>query len=288
VNSLSVFYEKLRQRWIEGKFVCVGLDTDSTKIPNCATLLATSSQKQGDQILSFNRHIIDATKDYACAFKPNIAFYGDQIPHIEALRETIKYAHIAAPDIPVILDAKRGDIGNTNLGYIKEVFEYFDADAVTISPYLGKEAYTPFLSQKDKGIIVLVKTSNPGSGEFQDLILKSGEPLYLHIARQIAVVWNENQNVAIVVGATYPEELAEVREVAPDLPILIPGIGAQGGELENTVKNGLDKNGHGIIVNSSRGIIFASSGDDFAEAAGAEAKKLNDAINEIRVSLGFS
>ncbi len=190
--------------------------------------------------------------------------------------------HTVAPDVPVILDAKDMDIGNTNTGYVRMAFEYCQADAITINPYLGMEAAQPFLDQKDKGIIVLCRTSNKGSGEFQDLLIKSDMPLYQYVASRVAKYWNKNGNCALVVGATYPNELAQVRRIVGDMPILIPGIGVQGGDVEATVKAGRDSRGQGMIINASRSIIFASNGPDFAEAARRETLKLHNLINQYR------
>jgi orotidine 5''-phosphate decarboxylase, subfamily 2 len=250
----------------------------------------------------FNEAIIDATKDFVCAYKPNAAFYEQFGPggH-ELLRQTIEYAQ--SKSVPVIYDAKRGDIGNSNIGYVKSALgcEGFNplqcdcgppislnADAITINPYLGMEANRPFLQQKNKGIIVLVKTSNNSSDEIQNMPVAYngyGEktiPLYQMIAHRLSNYWNYNRNCCAVIGATYPEELSEVRRIlGDDMPILIPGIGAQGGDLEKAVLAGMNNKGAGIIINSSRGIIYASSGADFAERADEEAKKLNDQINTI-------
>lgn len=266
------FMDLLQARWAEGKFVCVGLDSDERKIPNVFTSRA-AVQRQ------FNAKIVDATKDLVCAYKPNLAFYHGDLGKVR-LQASIEYIHEAAPGVPVILDAKQADIGNTNDGYVNEDFSFYGADAVTVHPYLGMEAMKPFLDQKDKGVIVLVRTSNPGAGEFQDLWIKeqgdAGKlydyeerevPLYQIVARNVTHGWNYNGNCAVVVGATYPAELTAVRKIVGDMPILIPGIGAQGGELEASVRAGVNSHEQGMIINSSRAIIFASDGEDFAEAA---------------------
>jgi len=283
------FKQLLEAQWARGNFVCVGLDSDFGKIPE-------SAQRKGinlgisisGSITSFNGTIVEATKDLVCAYKPNSAFYeahGEE--SIVALRRTIENIHAIAPDIPVILDAKRGDIGNTNTGYVEMAFDYLQADAITVHPYLGAEALRPFLDQADKGVIVLCRTSNPGAGEFQDLLV-DGEPLYCFVARRVANEWNKNGNCALVVGATYPEELYEVRRIVDDMPILVPGVGFQQKDvpLEEQVKqvvnNGKDSGGQGIIINSARGIIFASKGPDFAEAARRETVKLRNLINQYR------
>lgn len=227
------FLGKLTAKWNENKFVCVGLDQGS---------------------FEFDKNIIDQTFDLVCAYKPQSAFYEAYgAPGLEALKKTVEYIKEKAPDIPIILDAKRGDIGNTNEAYVKAIFDDLGVDAVTVQPYLGKESLDPFLKRADKGIIVLVKTSNPGAGEFQDLETE-GKPLYQVVAEHVK---NWGDNICVVVGSTYPEELKIVREIVGDMPILVPGIGAQGGDLENTLKNGLNSKKQGLIISSSRSIIFA-------------------------------
>lgn len=262
--------------------VCVGLDSDFEKIPK--HLL-----KKKDPIFEFNKRVINATHDLVCAYKPNIAFYeakGEE--GIATLVKTTDYIHSKYPDIPVILDAKKGDIGNANLAYIRLIFDYLKADAVTLHPYFGIESLFPFLSLKNKFFFILCRTSNPGAGEFQDLVVNHPDlgkvPLYQVVAYQVARKWNTNGNCCLVVGATYPEELAQVRKIAPDLPFLIPGIGKQGGDVEKTVTAGRDREGRGMIINSSRGIIFASGGTDFAQAARNETEKLRKMINQYRES----
>ena len=288
------FRKMLEAQWDKGNFVCVGLDSELSKIPESVRDRFECMGGISETISVFNREIIEATKDIACAYKPNIAFYEEHGEDgIIALRRTVNYIRKLAPDVPVILDAKRADIGNTNAGYMQMAFKYLEADAITVHPYLGAEALEPFLSQMDKGIIVLCRTSNPGAGEFQDLPVHSdplylGEPLYHYIARSVAIRWNKNNNCAIVVGATYPDELKKIRRVVGDLPILIPGIGFQQKDVplekqvEQVVSAGQDSRGRGMIINSSRGIIFASKGADFAEAARRETKKLHNLINKYR------
>src|SRR3990170_2749568 len=262
--------------------VCVGLDSDFEKIPECLKSGKEkggnpprpegsghpsaggdfSSRQRGDIILKFNKAIIDATKDAVCAYKPNSAFYealGGR--GIEVLKQTIAYIKEVAPSIPVIVDAKRADIGSTNEAYVEFVFSYLGADAVTIHPYLGREAVLPFLAQKEKGIIVLCRTSNSGADEFQDLLVEASSRGHTPASGHPSQEGNSNGNCGLVVGATYPEELEEVRTLVGDMPILVPGIGAQGGDVEKTVRAGLDSKGRGIIVKSSRGIIFASKGE---------------------------
>lgn len=257
--------------------LCVGLDSDIGKIPQHI--------REGEHPQStFNKAIIDATHDLVCAYKPNTAFYEARgKAGIGALKMTCDYLHEKYPNVVLIVDAKRADIGSTNEGYVQFAFDYLGADAITLHPYLGKEALKPFLDRKDKGCIILCRTSNPGAGELQDLVT-NGKPLSQVIAGKVANEWNKNGNCGLVVGATYPGELEIVRRIAKDLPLLIPGIGAQGGDVEKTVKAGVDKHGKNAIINVSRAIIFASNGEDFAQKARTEAQKLRDAINSYRKS----
>lgn len=283
--------ELLQSRWDEGKFVCIGLDSDFKKLPGTSNDPWSPRYRGiGEGVFEFNRAIVNATADLVCAYKPNLAFYRGSSGKT-ALKNTIDYIHRAAPGVPVILDPKRGDIGNTNDGYVDEDFGWCEADAVTVNPYFGQEAMESFLGCIDKGIIVLVRTSNPGRSEIQDLpVMLQGDldklfdgaeqvvPLYQVVARRVARHWNYNGNCVIVVGATGHEELAKVRKLVGDIPILIPGIGAQGGDLEATVKAGANSRGQGMIINNSRAIIFASDGKDFAEAARAATQKMHDGI----------
>lgn len=310
------FRSLLEAQWAEGKFVCVGLDSEFEKIPESAHRSGNESDVSvANTVVAFNRAIVEATRDIVCAYKPNIAFYeahGEEGNN--ALQRTIVDIHTIAPKVPVILDAKRADIGNTNAGYARAAFESLRADAITVHPYLGGEALQPFLDCADRGIIVLCRTSNPGAGEFQDVwkvlaTLEPGEkrdefkrfekrlghqlhaggvPLYQYVAFRVAEYWNKDGNCAVVVGATYPEELREVRRIVGDMPILIPGIGFQQKDVpleqqvEQVVSAGKDSRGQGMIINSSRGIIFASKGPDFAEAARRETEKLHNLINQYR------
>jgi orotidine-5'-phosphate decarboxylase len=275
--SENTFITKLEQCWRLGKFVCVGLDPEYDRLPE--SLKASRSME--DTLFVFAHDIIDATHDLVCAYKPNIAFYealGNE--GLQALTRTVCYLKEYYPHLPIILDAKRADIGNTNLGYVTAAFNLLGVDAITVHPYLGKEALLPFLARKDKGIIVLAKTSNPGSGEFQDLLVgEAREPLYQVVARSVAENWNTNGNCGLVVGATYAHELQRVRDIIGDMPLLIPGIGAQGGDVTATVKAGRDSRGWGMIINSSRGIIYASKGPDFAQEARKAALELSTQIN---------
>jgi len=248
--------------------LCVGLDPVMEKLPE-------SLKESTNPFFDFNKTIIDATQKYVSAYKPNSAFYealGER--GVGELKATCDYIRIMYPEIPIIIDAKRADIGNTNEGYTKYVFDYLQADAVTLQPYLGGEAIQPFLDRLEKGTIILCRTSNPGAGEFQDLPINN-QPLYMHVANQVINIWNKNNNCLLVVGATYPEELQQVRKLAGDMTFLVPGIGAQGGEVEATVKAGLNSKKKGMIINSSRGIIFAKNPAE-------EAKKLRDEINQYR------
>ncbi len=261
----AVFVSQLERLWQQGKFVCVGLDVDYERLPE--VVKGTDSIEEA--FFVFNREIIDATHDLVCAYKPNSAFYEAQgAAGIRALMRSVQYCKQTYPEVPLILDAKRADIGSTNVGYVTSAFDLLGVDAITVHPYLGKEALAPFLERKDKGIIVLAKTSNPGSAEFQNILVgEAHEPLYLAVARQVAQNWNTYGNCALVVGATYPEELKRVRECVGDMPILIPGIGVQGGEVKATVLAGRDSRGQGMIVSASRSVIYASSRPDFAQAA---------------------
>lgn len=272
---MAGFIDLLEGRWKQGHFLCVGLDTDYRQLPK---VLRGDDPAEG--IFRFNRAIIEATAEYCCAYKPNSAFYeGYGSAGIEALRRTNLFIREHYPEHPIILDAKRADIGNTNLGYFKAVFQVLAADAVTVHPYLGQEALKPFLDDPEHGVIVLCHTSNPGAAEFQELPV-GGVPLYQVVAERVARYWNRLGNCGLVVGATYPEQLAVVRRVVGDMPLLIPGIGAQGGEARVAVRNGLNSKGGGIIVNASRSIIYASSGPDFADAAAREAARLDHELRE--------
>ena len=291
------FMELYRARAALGKAVCVGLDLDLARISP-----ARHRQASGDPeeiLFNVGASLVQATGDIAGAYKPNIAFYeACGQAGLSALRRIIAQAHALVPEVPVILDAKRADIDSTNLGYVFSAFEYFRADAITVHPYLGAEALQPFLKREDKGIIVLCRTSNKGAGELQDSQVLIDDPeehaffesrgcammdvmghmqaainLYEHVAYRVARHWNTRGNCGLVVGATYPEELGRVRRIVGDMPLLIPGIGAQGGDVEATVRNGRDSNGQGMIINSSRGIIYA-------ENPRAEALKLDGLIRQ--------
>ena len=247
--------------------LCVGLDTDISKNP----------------VFEFNKQIIDETHDLVCSYKPNIAFYSAQgMDGINALVKTIEYIHSNYPDIPVILDAKRGDVGSTSKHYAKEAFDIYKADAVTVNPYLGFDSVKPFLEYHgDKGIIFLCRTSNPGASDFQDLKTDSSN-VYLEVAKKINE-WNRNYgNCLMVVGATWPEQLKEIRNTVGNMFILVPGIGTQGGSVKDTLKNGLTEDKSGLIISASRSIIFASKDKNFAREARKESLRLREEINKYR------
>lgn len=270
------FSELLKYQWDNERFLCVGLDSDFKKLPEELQKLPVA-----EALFRFNREIVEATAEHCGFYKPNSAFYeGYGLEGLEALIRTNAFIRENYPEHPIILDAKRADIGNTNLGYAKAAFEIFQAHALTVHPYLGREALVPFLEDKSHGFFVLCHTSNPGADEFQELKV-NGENLYEVVAAKVNREWNTNQNCGLVMGATYPEQMAEVRKLAGELPFLIPGIGAQGGDLEQTVVNGLNRNHNGIIINASRSIIYASNKPNFAQAAAREAMLLNDAIRGI-------
>lgn len=278
---MNNFMALLESRWNGGYFLCVGLDPDYDKLP-----VKFKQESVSEALFHFNREIIDATAPYCGAFKPNVAFYeGYGLEGLEALIKTNRFIRERHPMHPIVLDAKRADIGNTNAGYVKAAFEVLRAHAITVHPYLGKEALAPFLAEKDHGILVLCHTSNPGAGEFQELKI-NGEELYRVVAAKVSREWNSNGNCGLVMGATYPKQLAEIRKIAGDLPLLIPGIGAQGGDLRQTVIHGLNSAGEGIIINASRSIIYASTGNDFAAAAATEAARLATEIRQIRACAG--
>jgi len=253
--------------------VCVGLDPEPSRFP-------AALREDPDAIFAFCRAIVDATADLVCCFKPQIAHFAAQRAE-DALERLIAYIHDAHPRVPVILDAKRGDIGSTAQHYATEAFDRYRADAVTANPYLGRDAVQPFLGRADKGTILLCRTSNPGARDLQDLDV-GGMPLYQHVAQLVARDWNGNGNCALVVGATYPAELAAVRALIGEMPILVPGVGAQGGDVAAVVHNGINAHDAGLIISSSRAILYASNGADFANAARDEARKLRDEINRCR------
>lgn len=255
--------------------LCVGLDPEPAKFPG---------RWKGDagRIYDFCAAIVDATKDVACAFKPQIAYFAGNRAE-DQLERLMAHIKRVAPSVPVILDAKRGDIGATAEQYAREAFERYQADAVTLSPFMGFDSIEPWLRYSGKGLILLCRTSNPGGSDLQAQKLANGDLLYEHVAKLAQGPWNTTGQLGLVVGATFPGEIARVRELAPTLPLLIPGVGAQGGDAEATVKAGFRQGGT-IVVNSSRAVLYASSGDDFASAARAVAVQTRAALNAARSS----
>jgi orotidine-5'-phosphate decarboxylase len=267
--SFSSALRSIQQQ--QNSLLCVGLDTDLQKIPRFLL-------DRPDPVAAFNRRIIDATKDLVCAYKLNLAFYetlGDQA--WDTLRQTL--THIPA-EIVSIGDAKRGDIGNTAEMYAKTLFGTYSFSACTVSPYRGEDSVRPFANDPDRGVFVLTVTSNAGARDFQYLRVR-GKPLYEHVIAKVKK-WNSHDNFGLVVGATHPRELKRIRALAPDLPLLIPGIGAQGGDLTSAVRYGCDRHGEMAVINASRSILYASSGEDFADAARTAALNLKEEINTIR------
>ena len=255
--------------------LCVGLDPDIARFPGVL-------QGRSDAVFEFCRAIIDATASYACAFKPQIAYFA-ALAAEDQLQAICDYLNQHYPDIPIVLDSKRGDIGATAEQYAREAFERYKADAVTVNPYMGFDSIEPYLQWNEKGVIVLCRTSNPGGSDLQSLLV-DGQPLYQHVARLVAQQWNRNGQCALVVGATFPQEIAEVRKIVGEMPLLVPGIGAQGGDIEATVLAGQTRDGTGMMINSSRAILYAKQvdGEGFADAAARVARETRDAINAYR------
>jgi orotidine-5'-phosphate decarboxylase len=271
---MTGFMATLRQAWAtHDSLVCVGLDPEIERFPKHIAA-------EPSPIFHFNKAIIDATHDLVCAYKPQFAHYAAYEAE-DQLERTIEYVHRTYPAVPVILDAKRGDIGSTAERYAIEAFERYGADAVTVNPYLGTDALEPFLRHADRGVIVLCRTSNKGGADLQDLEI-GGRRLFQVVAQLAAQRWNANGNCLLVVGATYPQELAQVRRIVGDMPLLVPGVGAQGADVAEAVRAGQDAQGTGLIVSSSRAILYASSGDDFAQAARAATQALRADINRNR------
>ena len=250
--------------------LCVGLDPDPKRIP-------AGLRARPDPIFEFCRAIVDATADLVCAFKPQIAYFAAQGAE-DQLEALITHIHARHPGIPVVLDAKRGDIGSTAEQYAREAFERFQADAVTLNPYLGHDSLEPYLQWADRGVILLCRTSNPGGADLQSLEVAPGERLYERVARLACERWNPHGQTALVVGATVPQELAQVRRIVGDMPLLVPGIGAQGGDIDATVQAGRRADGRGMMVSSSRAILYAGEGNDFADAARQAALQTRDAL----------
>ncbi|RTL50418.1 MAG: orotidine-5'-phosphate decarboxylase [Rhodocyclaceae bacterium] len=267
ITTLSAAW---RQR---NSLLCVGLDPDPAKFP-------AHLQGQPGAISEFCKGIVDATADLVCAFKPQIAYFAAHRAE-DQLEDLIGHIHAVHPGVPVILDAKRGDIGSTAEQYAIEAFERFKADAVTVNPYMGRDSVEPWLAWKDKGVILLCRTSNPGGSDLQFLDV-GGEKLFERVARLAGKDWNTTGQIGLVVGATFPAEIARVRELTGDMPLLVPGIGAQGGDIEATVKAGRTAAGTGLMINSSRAILYAGKGEDYAAVARQAAQDTRDAINRYR------
>ncbi len=272
------FIETLQTAWQKNKsLLCVGLDPDPAKFP-------AHLKGKSDAIFEFCKEIVDATAGLACAFKPQIAYFAAH--HAEdQLVSLIRHIHDNHPNTPVILDAKRGDIGATAEQYAKEAFERYQADALTVNPYMGRDSVEPYLAYADKGIFLLCRTSNPGGSDFQFLdVTMRGKTVkfYEYLADLVAREWNAGKQCGLVVGATFPSELARVREIVGDMPLLVPGIGAQGGDVKASVEAGRDANKMGMVINSSRAILYAGAGEDFAAEARKVAHETRDLINQYR------
>ena len=270
------FMTALEAAWQQrNSLLCVGLDPDPAKFP---------AHLQGcpDAIFEFCKAIVDATADLVCCFKPQIAYFAAHRAE-DQLEALIQHIHAAHPDTPVILDAKRGDIGSTAEQYAMEAFERFKADAITVNPYMGRDSVDPYLAWPDKGVILLCRTSNPGGSDLQFLDVDTAKgrmKLYEHVARTVAEDWNASGNCGLVVGATFPAEIARVRELTGDMPLLVPGIGAQGGDIAATLAAGRTAKGAGLMINSSRAVLYASQDEDFALAARKVALATRDEINQ--------
>ena len=268
------FMQQLTAAWQKNdSLLCVGLDPDPAKFP-------AHLKGRDDAILKFCKTIVDSTADLVCSFKPQIAYFAARRAE-DQLEALIEHIHTAHPGIPVILDAKRGDIGSTAEQYAVEAFARFKADAITVNPYMGRDSVEPYLAYPDKGVILLCRTSNPGGSDLQFLDV-GGEKLFERVARLVATEWNTTGQCALVVGATFPAEIARVRELTGNLPLLVPGIGAQGGDIEATVQAGRTANGTGLMINSSRAILYAGKDENYAAAARRVALETRDAINRYR------
>jgi len=270
------FLTRLHRAWAESdSLLTVGLDPDPARLP-------AELQGRADAILTFCRGIVDAVAPYVCSIKPQIAYFSAAQAE-DQLQDLCAYIRTTYPQLPLILDAKRGDIGSTAEQYAREAFERYQADALTANPYLGLDSLEPYLAWHDKGILVLCRTSNAGGADLQCVHTDQGEPLYLHVAKLVAERWNHSHQCGLVVGATFPEDIRRVRVcVGDDMPLLIPGIGAQGGDIRAAVQAGCDGRGTGMMINSSRAILYASSGDDWREAASRVARTTRDAIRAAR------
>ena len=276
------FIESLNAAWeCNNSLLCVGLDPDPAKFP-------AQFKNKPNAVFDFCASIVDATADLVCCFKPQIAYFAAQRAE-DQLEALIAHIHAKHPGTPVILDAKRGDIGSTAEQYAVEIFERYKADAITVNPYMGRDSVDPYLAYPNKGVILLCRTSNPGGSDLQFLDIGTAEQpekLYERVARLVASEWNSTGQCALVVGATFPGEIARVREIVGDMPLLVPGIGAQGGDVEATVRAGRTNKGQapgrGLMINSSRAILYAGKGEDYAAAARSVAQETRDTINRYR------
>ena len=276
MNERVPFLDQVRIGWrSRNSLLCVGLDPDPARLP---AAYRNHGSGIADGVLGFCREVVDATADLVCAFKPQIAYFA-ALGLERELEKLIRHIHDQHPGVPVILDAKRGDIGDTAACYAREAFERFDADALTVNPYLGSESIQPFLEYADRGVIVLCRTSNPDSAWLQGYP-DDGEPVFLRVARA-ATDWNRNGNVLLVAGATYPAELSRIRKAVGSMPLLVPGVGAQGGSLREVIENGADAQGAGLIINASRAVLYAG-GEDPVTAARQAAGKLVSEMRTIR------
>jgi len=268
------FIKKLETCWeSSGSLLCVGLDPNWEKIPK-------HLKSHPEPIFEFCKAIVDATHDLVCAYKPQIAYFAGLAAE-DQLQKTLNYIRMTYPHIPIILDSKRGDIGSTATMYAKEAFERYQADAVTVNPYMGQDSVQPFLDYADKGTILLCRTSNPGASDIQDLVVDS-QPVYEKVASMISNRWNSNKNCCIVVGATWPNQMQRLREITGNMPFLVPGVGAQGGDVQALVNAGQTADGKGLIINSSRGVIYAGNDENFAVAARRASLETRDLINQYR------
>jgi len=272
------FYNRCQSRWTEAdSLLCVGLDPEPGRLP-----VPLKDLPSDQAIFEFCKGIVDATAPFAAAFKPQIAHFSAQGAE-PVLQEVCRYIRQTQPAMLIILDAKRGDIGNTARHYATEAFQRYQADAVTLSPYMGFDSIEPFLDQPERGVFLLCRTSNAGGADLQDLALANGRRLFEQVALLCATEWSAQQNLGLVVGATVPDDIARVRQFAPQTPLLVPGIGAQGGDLAAALRAGCTPSG-GLFVNASRSILYASIGEDWQQAAAREARTLRDAIQGERAS----
>ncbi len=269
-----MFVDKLRRRWAEkDTLLCIGLDPEPERFPGVF-------RARNDAIFEFNRAIIDATADLVCAYKPQVAHYSACAAEDQLVR-TIEYLQEHYPEVGILLDAKRGDIGSTAERYAREAFDRYRADAVTVNPYMGLDAIEPFLAREDKGVVVLCRTSNPSARTFQDLNV-DGKPLYVRVAEEAVQRWNRHGNLLLVVGATFPAALRELRAITPSVPFLVTGVGVQGASVVHAVEQGQDAEGAGLLISTSRAVLYASSEPDFAAAARRTAETLKNDINRAR------